>query len=153
MVSALWVPADHLIRRIAKELKEKYPQVKPPTWAYFAKTGPHKERPPTDPDWWYYRAASILRKLYKSGEPVGVGTFRVIYGGRQRRGVAPPHFRPSGGSAIREILQQLEKSGLVVKVPGKGRTLSPEGRSLLDKLAREVLEELAKSRPELAKYI
>ncbi|MEM1873446.1 MAG: 30S ribosomal protein S19e [Acidilobaceae archaeon] len=152
MVSALWVPADRLIRRLAQVLKEKYPQVKPPSWAYFAKTGPHKDRPPQDPDWWYYRAASILRKLYKSGEPVGVGAFRIVYGGRQRRGSAPPHFKPSGGSAVRKILQQLERARLVVKVPGKGRTLSPSGRSLLDSVAREVAEELVREKPELAKY-
>lgn len=153
MVSALWVPADLLIRRVASILKEKYPQVKPPQWAYFAKTGPHKTRPPQDPDWWYLRAASILRKLYKAGEPIGVGTFRIIYGGRQRRGVAPPHFRPSGGSAIRKLLQQLEKAGLVAKVPGQGRTLTPAGRSLLDNVAREIMTELVRDRQELARYL
>jgi len=36
MVTALEVPADMLIRRVAAKLKEKYPQVKPPVWAYFA---------------------------------------------------------------------------------------------------------------------
>ncbi|MCE4604645.1 MAG: 30S ribosomal protein S19e [Aeropyrum sp.] len=153
MVTALEVPADMLIRRVAAKLKEKYPQVKPPVWAYFAKTGPHKERPPVDRDWWYIRAASILRKLYKSPEPVGVEAFRVIYGGRQNRGSAPEHFRKAGGSVPRNILQQLEEAGLVVKIPGKGRTLSPAGRSLLDTTAKEILQELAKERPELERYL
>ena len=39
------------------------------------------------------------------------------------------------------------------KVPGKGRTLTPAGRSLLDKTAREIMQELVKERPELAKYL
>ncbi len=152
MVNALEVPADLLIKRVAQKLKENYEDVKPPTWAYFVKTGPHKEKPPSDPDWWYVRAASILRKLYKSGEPIGVGKFRTIYGGRQNRGVAPEHFRKAGGSIHRKILQQLEKAGLVRKTP-KGRVLSPAGRSLLDKTAKEIMEELVKENPELQRYL
>ncbi len=152
MVNALEVPADMLIKRVAEKLKQ-YEAIKPPVWAYFAKTGVHKEKPPEDPNWWYIRAASILRKLYKSGEPLGIETLRTIYGGKQNRGVAPEHFRKGSGSVVRKILQQLEAAGLVVKVPGKGRTLSPAGRSLLDKTAREILEELVKERPELEIYL
>lgn len=153
MVNALEVPADLLIERVAAKLKEKYPQVKPPAWAYFAKTGPHKERPPVNKDWWYVRAASMLRKMYKSGEPIGIETFRVIYGGRQNRGSAPERFRKAGGSVPRKLLQQLEEAGLVIKIPGKGRTLSPAGRSLLDNTAREIMSELAKNNPDLEKYL
>jgi small subunit ribosomal protein S19e len=153
VVNALEVPADLLIKRVAEKLKKEYPQVKPPYWAYFAKTGVHKERPPEDKDWWYIRAASMLRKLYKSGEPIGIETFRVIYVGRQNRGVAPEKFRKGSGSVVRKILQQLEQAGLVKKVPGKGRTLTPAGRSLLDRTAKEIMEELVKERPELAKYL
>jgi small subunit ribosomal protein S19e len=152
MVTALDVPADELIRRVAKKLKEEYDQIKPPAWAYYVKTGPHKERPPEDPDWWYIRAASILRKLYKSGEPIGIETFRVIYGGRKNRGVRPEHFVKAGGSIIRKILQQLEAAGLVQKVPGKGRTLTPLGVSLLDRTAKEIARELVKKYPELSRY-
>jgi len=154
VVNALEVPADMLIKRVAEKLKREYGSyIKPPQWAYFAKTGVHKERPPSDPDWWYVRAASMLRKLYKSGEPIGIETFRVIYGGRQRRGSAPPHRRKGSGSVARKILQQLEDAGLVEKIPGRGRILSPRGRSLLDVTAREVMEELVKVKPELAKYL
>jgi small subunit ribosomal protein S19e len=153
VVNALEVPADLLIRRVAEKLRRDYSQVKPPQWAFFAKTGVFKEKPPRDPGWWHVRAASILRKLYKSGEPVGIETFRTIYGGRQRRGSAPPHRRKGSGSVVRRILQQLEEAGLVEKVPGRGRVLSSKGRSLLDITAREVMEELVKVRPELAKYL
>ncbi|MET1101563.1 MAG: 30S ribosomal protein S19e [Pyrodictiaceae archaeon] len=152
MVTALEVPADRLIKRLAEELK-KYPQIRPPTWAYFVKTGVAKEKPPEDPEWWYFRAASILRKLYKAGRPVGVERLRTVYGSRMNRGVAPEHFYKASGSVIRKLLQQLERAGLVVKVRRKGRTLSPKGRSLLDKLAYEVMRELVKENPELAKYL
>ncbi len=151
LVNALEVPPDRLIMRLAEKLKS-YDQIKPPVWAYYSKTGVHKEKPPLDPNWWYVRAASILRKLYKSNEPMGIETLRTIYGGRQDRGSAPEHFTKGSGSIVRKILQQLEAAGLVVKIPGKGRTLSPAGRALLDKIAKEVFSEVVKERPDLEIY-
>ncbi len=153
MVTALEVPADRLIAELAKYLKERVPEVRPPIWAAMVKTGVHKEKPPMDPDWWYYRAASILRKLYKAGRPVGVERLRTAYGGRLNRGVAPEHFVKGPGAITRKILQQLEKAGLVEKVPGKGRRLTPAGYSLLDNTAYRIMVSLAKERPELAKYL
>jgi small subunit ribosomal protein S19e len=153
MVTALEVPADRLIERLATYLKNNVPEVKPPEWAYYVKTGAHKERPPENPDWWYYRAASILRKLYKSGEPIGIETFRTIYGGRKNYGSAPEHFVKGSGSIVRKILQQLEKAQLVRKIPGKGRILTPQGRALLDRLAFEVMIELVREKPEMIKYL
>ena len=135
------VPADLLIQRLAKYLKENVPEVKPPTWALFAKTGSHVERPPQDLDWWYVRCASLLRKLYLKG-PVGVSRLRKMYGGRKRRGVRPAHFRRAGGSAIRKPLQQLEEAGLVVKDGNRGRRLSPKGMSLVDMIASQIKREL-----------
>jgi small subunit ribosomal protein S19e len=153
MVTALDVPADKLIAAVAEKLKSEYSEhIKPTAWAYYAKTGVHKEKPPEDPEWWYVRAASILRKLYKSGEPLGIETLRTIYGGRKNRGSKPEHFYKASGSVIRKILQQLEKAGLVKTLPRKGRVLTPAGRSLLDKTAKEIIEELVKQNPDLAIY-
>jgi len=153
MVTALEVPADRLIEKLAKYLKENVPGVKPPKWAYFVKTGACKERPPDNPDWWYYRAASILRKLYKYSEPIGIETFRTIYGGRKNYGSAPEHFVKASGSIIRNILKQLEKEQLVRTIKGKGRVLTPQGRALLDRLAWEVMVEMVRENPELIKYV
>jgi len=153
MVTAVQVPADRLIAEVARYLKERVPEVKPPEWAAYVKTGAHKERVPEDPDWWYYRCASILRKLYVRGTPVGIERLRTAYGGRKNYGVAPEHFVKGSGSVIRKALQQLEKAGLVVKVKGKGRTLSPKGRSLLDKMANKIMRELARENKELEKYL
>jgi len=152
MVTALEVPAELLIERLVERLK-KIPHVRPPTWAYYVKTGVHKERPPDNIDWWYYRAASILRKLYKQGRPVGIERLRTAYGGRMNRGVAPERFAKGSGAVVRKILQQLERAGLVRKIRGRGRVLSEQGRSLLDNLAYEILRELAEKRPELKKYL
>ena len=152
MVNALEVPADELIRRVAAKLK-RMEEIKPPAWAYFAKTGVHKEAPPTDVDWWYIRAASILRKLYKTRKPVGIERLRTVYGGRANLGSRPEHFRKAGGSSIRKILQQLQKAGLVQVTPRKGRVLTPAGVSLLDNTAYEILKELAEKQPELKVYL
>ncbi len=152
MATPYTVPPQLLINALAKYLKENYPQIKPPAWALFVKTGVHKERPPEDPDWWYIRCASLLRKLYIYG-PVGISRLRTAYGGRKRRGTRKEHFRRGSGSVIRKALQQLEEAGLVTKVEGKGRILTPEGYSLLDRISTRVFRELQRRMPELKKYV
>ena len=150
------VPPDKLIERLARYLKREVEEVRPPEWAIFVKTGSHVQRPPQDPDWWYVRCASLLRKLYIHG-PIGVERLRSMYGGRKDRGHRPEHHRKAGGSIIRKALQQLEAAGLVEKITDEkghviGRALTPKGRSLLDRLATEVKRELEKVIPELRKY-
>jgi len=140
MVSVKEVPPDLLIREVAKYLKENVKEVKPPVWAPIVKTGPSKERPPDDPDWWYVRAASLLRKLYLL-QPIGVGRLASYYGGRKDRGMKPEHHMDGGRNNIRKILQQLEQSGLVTKTK-KGRMLTPEGMSLLDRTAVRIKKEM-----------
>jgi small subunit ribosomal protein S19e len=130
------VPAGALIRQVSEELK-KLEELTPPHWSHFVKTGAHRERPPEHPDWWYLRAASLLRRLYLDG-PVGVSRLRTYYGGRQNRGQAPEHSRKAGGKIIRVILQQLERAGLVAKAERRGRKLTPKGAALLERLAEQV---------------
>ncbi|HID90846.1 TPA: 30S ribosomal protein S19e [Candidatus Bathyarchaeota archaeon] len=138
------VPPDLFIERLAGYLKRRVEAVSPPPWAPFVKTGVHKERPPQSPDWWYTRCASLLRKLYVKG-PSGVSRLRKVYGGKRRMGVRPPHFRRASGAIIRHALQQLEDAGLV-RSADKGRELTSEGRSLLEKIAIRIKRELAKER-------
>ncbi|RLF99685.1 MAG: 30S ribosomal protein S19e [Candidatus Wolframiiraptor sp.] len=127
-----------LVQKVAVYLKENK-VIEPPPWAPFVKTGVHKERPPQDPDWWYIRAAAIMRKLYIRG-PIGVSRLRTLYGGRHRRGHRPPKFAKGSGAIIRKILQQLEDAGLVQKADKKGRILTPKGRELLEEAAKIVLK-------------
>ncbi len=148
MPTAFEVPANELIDRLARHLKENVSEISPPTWSEFAKTGAHKERPPQDPDWWYMRCASLLRKLYVHGS-VGVSRLRVQYGGNVGKGNWPEHHVDAGGSAIREPLQQLQKADLVAIDGKKGRKLTRQGITLLNKTAAEVAKEL-KARPREA---
>jgi small subunit ribosomal protein S19e len=144
MPTPLDLPSDVLIDGLSKFLKENVGEVAPPTWALTAKTGSHRERPPADADWWYNRCASLLRKLYLHG-PVGVARLRVEYGGRLRRGTHIEHSRASGGSAIREPLQQLQKAGFIAVEAKKGRKLTPEGVSLLNRVTADLLKSAKKA--------
>ena len=145
------VPAEAYIRFLKAYLKENVPEIEPPHWAAFVKTGSHTERTPDDPDWWYVRAASLLRKVYVKG-PIGVARLRKLYGGKHGPGTVPEHFRKSGGAILRKLLQQLEKAGFIETLPKKGRGVTIQGRSLLDRLARQVKLEIVKTAPELEKY-
>ncbi len=144
MPTAFDVPADLLIDRLAKYLKENVGEVGPPTWSLTAKTSSHHQRPPQQTDWWYLRCASLLRKLYIHG-PIGIERLRVEYGGRKRLGQRTEHSKRSGGSSIREPLQQLEKAGLVARQEKEGRKLTREGSGLLNRISAEVLKEAKKS--------
>ena len=145
------VPADVYIERLKNYLKENVPEIDPPSWAQFVKTGSHAERTPVDPDWWHVRAASLLRKVYIKG-PIGLSKLRSFYGGRRGPGSIPEHFRKGGGSIVRKILQQLEEAELVEILDRKGRVVTGKGRSLLDSLSRQVKKEIVKEVPELKKY-
>lgn len=130
------VPASKLIRQLKDELKS-YKELQPPEWTHFVKTGAHKERPPEQQDWWYIRAASILRKTYVNG-PVGVSRLRTHYGGRQNRGQPPEHFRKGSGKIVRTILQQLEKAGLIKTVEKRGRKPTEKGIKLMEQIVNKI---------------
>jgi small subunit ribosomal protein S19e len=135
MATVYEVPAGKLIKEAARDLKENV-KFNKPAWTEYVKTGAQVERIPEDPDWWYARSASILRKIYVNG-PVGVRRLRTAYGGRENKGVKPQHFRKAGGKIIRVIMKQFDEIGFTEKVTG-GRKISAKGVSFLDKAANAV---------------
>ena len=139
MVTMYDVDPQKLIKATAEKLKS-FENIKEADWAKFVKTGQSKERPPMEKDWWYVRAAAILRKVAVRG-PIGVSKLRILFGSKKNRGFKPEKFFKASGNHIRKILQQLEKEGLVTKKEDsqhKGRIITPKGRSLLDKIAAEI---------------
>lgn len=138
MVSVFDVKPQELAKEVARELKLK---IQAPVWTAFVKTGMHKQRPPMNKDWFYIRAASVLRTIYKDG-PVGVSKLRSRYGGSKNKGVKPRKFTKASGNIIRKVLQQLEKAGFIVqKKEGvhKGRVITPAGVSLLEKASAKIV--------------
>jgi len=149
---AQFVPADKLIQALVEYLKENVKEITPPIWSYYVKTGRHTERVPTQPDIWYIRCASLLRRIYLEG-PVGIERLRTVYGGRAKKGMIREHFYKASGSWIRKPLQQLEKANLITKLDKKGRIVTDKGRSIIDRISFKLLKELQKEKPELAKYL
>ncbi len=117
------------------EALEKMPEFKAPEWVHFVKSSPHKERPTQDTEFWYKRAASILRQIYIN-EIVGVNRLRTRYGGKKDRGSRPSKFVKSGGKIIRTILQQADTAGFTEKtlVPRAGRKITAEGKEFLESI-------------------
>ena len=136
MVTVRDVDQAALVKRAAQDLKKRLSM---PDWARFVKTGCHKERPPEQNDWWYVRAASVLRNVYLNG-PVGVERLRTVYGGKKSYGSKPTHFHKAGGKVIRAVLQDLERAKLIesVTTPRRGRRVTREGQRFLDNIAKEV---------------
>jgi len=126
------VDARIVIDNLAKDLKEI---IKQPEWTPYVKTGNHKQRPPADKEWFFTRAAAILRTVALRG-PIGVSKLRTKYGGRKNNGYKPEHFVKGSGSVVRRALQELDKAGLTVQAERgvhKGRIATPKAIKMLAK--------------------
>jgi small subunit ribosomal protein S19e len=134
------LPAQEYNLKLAEALK-KIPEFKQPEWVEFVKSGAGKARPIDDPDFWYKRAASILRQVYRK-DIVGVNRLKTKYGSKKKRGARPEEFRRAGGKIIRAILQQSDKAGFTeivkaikgVKEKKPGRKLTEKGKKFLEEI-------------------
>ena len=132
------VQPEKLIEIIAEKLKE-YPEISPPKGSEFWKTAFFKELAPADSEnFWYIRSASLLRKVKKYG-PIGVNKLRKFYGGKNRKGKGLHHSARGSGKIIRVALQQLENAKLIEVKDKKGRVLSSEGTSLLERTSYGIM--------------
>jgi len=124
--------------KLAEALK-KIIEFKQPEWSEFVKSSPAKERPIEDPDFWYKRAASILRQIYRK-KIIGVNRFRTKYGSKKDRGMKPEKFKKAGGKIIRTILQQADAAGFTEVIKNtkekkekkSGRQLTQKGKEFLE---------------------
>ena len=129
-------PAD-FIAAYAAHLK-RTGLIELPKWIDYMKTGFHKELTPYDPDFYYTRAASIARKIYLR-QNIGVGGLRKYYGSNNRRGAMTERFQRAAGNNIRDIMQQLEKAGVLKRADkGGGRLITSKGQKDLDLIATAV---------------
>ena len=130
------IPSSDFIIELEKHIKSNVPEVNPPDWSLFNKTGRGRISLPNNKYWWYTRAASLLRKIYLN-EPIGTQKLRSHYGTRMDNGHRPEKHVDGGGSNIRKITQQLSQAGLIEKTK-KGCMLTSSGRSLLDGLSSQM---------------
>jgi len=89
------IPASIFISVYANYLKNSG-QVQFPSWINISKSGSHKTFSPHDPDWIFFRLASLVRKIYVNGGQ-GIGNLRKKYGGKKRRGSKPAKKKTQGG--------------------------------------------------------
>jgi small subunit ribosomal protein S19e len=145
-------PAKPVIEALTETLADEDAIVEP-EWLQFTTTGVDRELPPQQEQFWERRAASILRKVAMDG-PVGVSSLKTEYGnavqGTSRYRVRPRHKAEGSGNIIRTILQQLEEAGYVEIGEGEGRKVTPDGHSLLDETAADVLDDI--DNPALQRY-
>jgi len=138
MASVFEVDAEEFNKLLASELK-KVPEFEEPDWVGFVKSSVARSRPIDEEDFWFKRAASILRQIYIRGV-VGANRLRTRYGGKKNRGGKRSVMRKGSGKIIRLILQQAEKAGFLEKTEGKrkGRRLTKQGVKFLEDIAEKI---------------
>ena len=144
--SVLDVPSNKFINQLAAFFKEKN-IIKIPKYAPLVKTSRAHDCEPIDPDYIFYKAAAICRKLYVTkSKNVGVGSLRVMFSKKERRGSQPPKTFRAGGKIIRELVIQLKNGGYIQNYEKKddetncGLMLTKTGRSELDKIASGLMK-------------
>ncbi len=146
MVNPVYELDAHIYNKKLAEALKTIPEFKAPDWSEFVKSGPAKERPIEDPDFWHKRSASILKQIYKKGV-VGVNRLRTKYGSKKNRGYKPEEFRKASGKIIRTILQQSDTAGFTeiakavkgVRRRKPGRQLTEKGKKFLESIKEEVV--------------
>ena len=145
--TVLDVPSAKFINELATFFKEKN-IIKVPKYAALVKCSRANDCEPISPDYIYYKAAAICRKLYLSkSKNLGVGSLRSMFSKKQRRGSQPPKTFRAGGKIIRDLVIQLKAKEYIDNY-GKneedatdhGLYLTKTGRSELDKIAAGLMK-------------
>ena len=144
--TVLDVPANKFINELAAFFKEKS-VIKLPKYAPLVKTSRSNDCEPINPDYIFYKAAAIARKLYLTkSKNIGVGSLRVMFSKKERRGSQPPKTFRAGGKIIRDLVIQLKNAKYIANYGEKedetnsGLYLTKSGRSQLDKIASGLMK-------------
>ena len=143
--TVLDVPANKFINELAAFFKEKS-VIKLPKYAPLVKTSRSNDCEPINPDYIFYKAAAIARKLYATkSKNIGVGSLRVMFSKKERRGSQPPKTFRAGGKIIRDLVIQLKNAKYIANFGEKeesnsGLYLTKSGRSQLDKIASGLMK-------------
>lgn len=71
-------------------------------------------------------SAAVARHIYLR-KHVGVGALSKLHGTKNRRGSRPGHHRNSAEGVQRNVVQSLEKIGVLESHPDGGRKISQDG--------------------------
>ncbi|TNJ26500.1 Ribosomal protein S19e [Giardia muris] len=140
VTSVMRVPADRFIAAFAAHLKNEG-TIKVPNFANFVKTGCSRKNAPACADWFYIKAASVMRHFYVSGTtPLGVSTLAGKYSHPASGRSTPHHTRDASRKVIRSIVQQFAGQNLLLTRDGEARHISPNGRKMVEEFANSLLE-------------
>merc|ERR1712084_159643 len=152
------VPANDFITAYAEFLK-KSNKIELPKWVDIVKTGHYHELTPYDEDWFYTRAAAIMRKIYVKPN-VGVGRLANKFGAKERNGSIRKHHAKDSKAVIRACMKALEKAKLMTRYSDPKRTdfaedtcplvepiksrrvVSDNGKKTINNIAKEVYERI-----------
>ena len=119
--------------------------IKIPEWAKFVKTSTGCENTPSNPDWWFLRAASIIQKVYRK-KKIGQRRLAKEYSRSKNRGTRSNKSSLGSRKIIRVICQDLETAGLMkieISKKGikKGRALTNFCISFINRILKENFNE------------
>merc|ERR1711862_274229 len=151
------VPTNDFIAAYANYLK-KHNKITPPAWHDLVKTGHLHELAPYDEDWFFTKAAAVVRKVYIKPH-LGVGKMAQLFGGKKRYGSARKHNAKASKGVIRAALKALEDAGILMRYNDKKnkcfeeerpsgdpklyyRVVSPIGQKDINQIAKEVWDQL-----------
>eukprot|EP00766_Chilomastix_caulleryi_P006647 gnl/Chilomastix_caulleri/8906.p1 GENE.gnl/Chilomastix_caulleri/8906~~gnl/Chilomastix_caulleri/8906.p1 ORF type:complete len:116 (+),score=17.36 gnl/Chilomastix_caulleri/8906:2-349(+) len=90
------VDSQRLTTAIAAHLKHEG-KLNVPSWVGDVKTSSYKVFVPDNDDWFYIRAAAIMRRLCK--RKAGVGALGKVFGGKTRKMVKPAKTAKASGNS------------------------------------------------------
>jgi small subunit ribosomal protein S19e len=142
------VPANKWIKTMAAHLKQEG-KLFVPNCTELVKTSHGRERAPQNPDWYYYRCAAVLRRIYvRPG--TGYGGLSKAFGKKKNNGSAPEHTVKASRGLLHWCCRSLEGLKLVAKGKTSGRVLTKEGKKKVDTVA---FNTLIRRRPAAGKKV
>jgi len=109
-----------------------------PRCADIVKTSHGRERAPQNSDWYYIRAAAVLRAIYlRPG--TGYGGLSKRFGNKKNRGSQPEITTRAARGLLHWACKSLTKMSLVTKGKESGHIITNEGRRCADAIAFNVL--------------
>jgi len=130
------VPANKWVKAMAQQFKREG-KILVPNCADLVKTSHGRERAPQSVDWYYLRAAAVLRRIYlRPG--TGYGGLGKAFGNLKNRGSKPERTFRAAVGPLHWACKSLEGLKLIAKGRGKGRVVTREGRKRADTVAFNV---------------
>ena len=100
-MTVLDVDYNVFINALANKLKADG-KLAQPDWTQFVKTGVTRQYSPNEQNWYYLKAAAILRRVYIQG-PLGIKDFRKIFASEKQSCVGKSHHVLASGKLCRVI--------------------------------------------------